>query len=418
MSFFKDNFLSDFWKPELLLKKPFNIFCTMFGFWIFFDTTITFLVPLKMNALGFSPWLIGLMFAISATTGALFDLVSLKIFKTASYKKLFSTMFILCLVYPMILFFSNNIPLLILTMGIWGIYFSLHSMGNMDYIGRRTDKKSFAINFGKMQIIQAISALLAPALISILIITDINITPFLIANCAVLISYVFFKKLINKQRRSSYDETFEIDRTELVNGESGEKIILKIAKILSPLLMLHTLHTITKAFFVTIGSLLAMAIFKDKLMIGSVVIAYIIPQLFVGLFIDKIAAKGKKRMAIISTILGSIALITLFFISNPYLILLIIFIASVFVAIAGPTIRGSFADYVHESPPFRREVETLSNLSMDIGFIIGPITAGLLAQVFGLKMAFVAAGIIGCIIGGIIMKLMPRKINITKQMQE
>lgn len=414
MPFIKNRLTSYLPNPESLLKKPFSIFCGMFGFWCFFDSMVTFLVPIKMDSLNFSPGLIGIMFAISAVASLLFDLLSLKIFKNIDYKKIFFLMFGLCFTYPIILFFTEDIIIMLIPMILWGVYLSLNSLGDMDYIGRRTSKRKFTAEFSRMQLIAAISYLLAPAIAALLIFDGINIKPFLLANLAILISFIFFKELIKRTKKDKKDD--EENTKKVIDNKIETKTITKITKILSPLLIMNTTRACIISYFETLGALLAISIFTNKLMIGSIVIANIAPALFIGLIIKKTAHKNKKLVASLSIIFGSICLASLFLINNPYLILLVIFMASSFFAILGPTIDSRIADYVNESPTIHSEVEVSSNLSLHIGFIIGPLAAGLSAQLFGYKNAFVVVGLFSLVIGLITLRLKLKNVSVVKQL--
>jgi predicted MFS family arabinose efflux permease len=140
---------------------------------------------------------------------------------------------------------------------------------------------------------------------------------------------------------------------------------------------------------------------------------YQLPFIVVGWFSEKITHKiGKKITAYSCFLLGSLVL-TLFFWLNDYLsILLIIFFSSLLVSLAWPAIKGAYVDYLIESPQFKSEIEGLNDFSTNMGQIIGPISAGLLADSMGIYNTFGFIGLINIALVLVVLSFTPKQIKI------
>lgn len=108
----------------------------------------------------------------------------------------------------------------------------------------------------------------------------------------------------------------------------------------------------------------------------------------------------------------------MFALHNPILILCDVFIASFFVGFTIPAINGAYADYISESSNVEKEIEALSDFSTNIGYVIGPIIAGFLADRVGNAQTFSILGLSGMIIAIILILKTPKSINIDIQIPD
>ena len=147
--------------------------------------------------------------------------------------------------------------------------------------------------------------------------------------------------------------------------------------------------------------------------------AYSLPALIAGWFVSRITRKyGKKRSAYVSLLTGSLILSLFFFINNPFALILCVFLSSSFIKFTHPVINSSFADYINDAPQVEIEIEALEDFSSNIGYIIGPIAAGIMADVFGMPAAFSVLGLIGAIVAAILLVFGPKYIIVNKVPQQ
>lgn len=79
-----------------------------------------------------------------------------------------------------------------------------------------------------------------------------------------------------------------------------------------------------------------------------------------------------------------------------------------------PSVNGIYADFINESPHLEKEIEGIGDFSSNIGYIVGPITAGFVADFFGDFNVFVFLGICGIIFAGILFIISPKSINVKR----
>ncbi len=135
---------------------------------------------------------------------------------------------------------------------------------------------------------------------------------------------------------------------------------------------------------------------------------------FVFSFIISEATDRWKRMDVIAfgLLIGALAFVFLSFILNEILIAIMATMKSVSLAILRPAYNGMIT---HLTP--RRmlgEVTSLNNISMRLGFIVGPILTGVLADAYGLRMSFFAVAVsafVLAVISLILRGLEPQKEN-------
>ena len=141
--------------------------------------------------------------------------------------------------------------------------------------------------------------------------------------------------------------------------------------------------------------------------------AYSLPVLIVYWWVNSITNKfGKKRTAYISFLLGSLFLIPICFIKEPFIIIALVFMSSFFGSLAWPAIDGAYADYISESAHYEKEIEGLTDFTCNIGYIIGPIFAGLMADQVGNQNVFAILGIFNIFMVLILLLITPKHIKV------
>ncbi len=386
----------------------------MLFFWAIFDGILGYLVPLVVTQAGMSKTEMGIIFGSSSIFGALLDFVLSKYLSNTHFRKLFFLMFGICILYPLILWQAKTVPVFLLAMAMWGFYFDIQNFGTFDFVGRRKDQDIHAENFGIIFIFKSLGYLLAPIIAGLLITTVVGWEPFLFAGIVLALSFSFFIFLLVTQNKSPISSISLSERAiKPINALRELSLWRSIGKIIFPVLILTMLLNILDAFFWTIGPLLSESFVSIHPFNGFFLAAYELPALMGGWIVGKVAKKyGKKRTAFLSFLLGSILLATLFVFANPVAIMGIIFISSFFISLSWPSIDGAYADYISESTMHEKEIEGLEDFATNIGYIIGPMAAGILADTFGNLQAFSFLGVMGIICSILLLRFTPKQIKV------
>ena len=385
----------------------------MILFWSVFDGITTYITPLIMTEAGMSKTLIGIIIGSSSVFGAVFDFLMCKLFKHGHFRQIFILMFGLSFGYIGVLYLAKGVGLFLLAMALWGVYYDLKNFGSFDFVTRFVKAEEHSSSFGVLSVFQAVGYLLAPIMAGFLIGQKVGGWPFAAAAIFLAIAGLFLFRLLVEEKKSSQAE---LKTSYNYKGFFQEiKLWLKIDRVLLPVLLMMMTLNIFDGFFWTIGPLLAES-FKDiRPLAGFFMAAYTLPPLLVGWLIGGATAKlGKKRTSYLGLLLGSLLLSLMKFIDYSVVMILDVFIASFCLAFSWPAIKAAFADYIKETRKFEKEIVGLEDFYTNLGFVIGPILSGFLADRVGNQATFSLLGLLGVLVTLVLIKITPRKINVLK----
>ena len=406
--------LIEYFKINKVSNKLVYILGIMLLFWAIFDGIISYITPIVIINNGISETLMGIIIGTSSVAGALFDFIACRIFKNHFYKRLFLLMFALCLVYPLILFKANSFVIYLIAMAIWGIYYDLKNIAIFNFVGRFTKRSEHSDSFGLLEVFLSIGYLIAPILIGFVIAESFDWKPFALAWIFIGISLIFYLVLISLDK-NDLSQSKSAENKKQRNIWSEIRVWSDIGKLALPVLLLTMFLNIIDSFFWTIGPLFAESLSKVHQFAGFFMTAFTLPALIVGWYVGKFTRKfGKKNTAFTSLLIGSIFLLFILFISNPIWIIIDIFVASIFFSLAWPAVNGAYADYISETVKFENEITGLEDFYTNIGYIIGPILAGFIAERIGYSGAFFFLGTFGIVLSLLLLALTPKSITLNK----
>ena len=387
----------------------------MILFWSIFDGMTTYVTPLVMTEAGMSKTLMGLIIGSSSVFGAIFDFLMCKIFKHGHFRQIFILMFGLCFGYIGALYLAKGVGLFLLAMGLWGVYYDLKNFGSYDFVSRFVKAEEHSSSFGLLQVFQAIGYLLAPLFAGMLIQKTVGGMPFIFSAVFLGVAGLFLLRLFAEEKKGPQEK---IKICSPYKGFVHEiKRWRKLDKILLPVLLMIMVLNIMDGFFWTIGPLLAESFANYHQMAGLFMSAYTLPTLLVGWWVGGVTKKfGKKRTSFISLLLGSLVLSLINFVKHPLGVIGIVFTASLAFSLAWPALKAAFADYIKETGKYEKEIEGLEDFYTNLGFIIGPILSGFLADRVGNQMTFSLLGLLGVLLALVLIKITPRKINVLQEL--
>ncbi|MCX6727142.1 MAG: MFS transporter, partial [Candidatus Shapirobacteria bacterium] len=320
-------------------------------FWAIFDGLLSFFIPIYVVGLGFTKTELGLIIAFQSITGAVFDFLISKYLKKYHYLTIFFIFFFLSLIFPLILWYSKTTLLLLFAMTVWGLYYDLLAFAVFDFSSRHSLKNEHCQNIGAIGVFKSAGYLIAPLIGSLLVINSV------VSFGNILYSYIFLFisgiLFIVFYANSADHRTITFPRKyHHQNAVSEITLWFQVGRILIPVLLFNLLLSSFDYIFWTLGPLLPNG--------GYFMFAYVLPVIIIGWSSEIITRKlGKKVTAYASFLLGSLVLTLFFWVNDPYLILLVIFFASLFSSLAWPSLKGAYVDYLVESPAFKQEIEGL-----------------------------------------------------------
>lgn len=383
-------------------------------FWAVFDGILAYILPVLITDLGYTATQMGLLIASSNIFGALFDFVLAKFITNTNYRRLFLVIYGLCFIYPLLLWQAKTIPLFLISMFIWGLYGDLQTFAQFDFVNRRVKKENYSQSVGVMDVFKCLGYLIAPIVAGLVVIETIDFFPFSLSLSFLLISLIFYLILVQlspKRDSAEYDQTPKYTK---YNFFKEFKVIKSVGKILWPVLLFNVLLHIFDSAIWTIGPLFAQYFdtnFKD--FGGYFMAAYMLPSVTMGWLVGTLCRRfGKKKTAMVSFFLSCLFMIPISFLKIPSLIIFFMLVSSIGSSLAWPALRSAYSDYINESHSYSKEIEGLNDFSSNIGYIIGPIVGGVMADLAGVQNVFTILAVAGVIAVEILFLITPKHIQV------
>lgn len=391
------------------------MFALVILFWAIFDGIVSYITPLLIQQQGFSNSAIGLIIGFSSVAGAAFDFFIYKVFKNTNFRRIILVMFAICFIYPLLLWQAKSVWLFLFAMAIWGIYYDLYGFGTFDFVAKYIKRKNNSSSFGIIQVFKSLGNIIGPLVVGYIIVKNVDWRPFVFSWVALLIGFVFFIYLLIIMRKQRAIDNLPAQQTSPRNMFTQFRLWNKLGGLLRPVLIMAFYYHIIDAFFWTLIPLYAESTNYQQFG-GLFLAAYSLPALVAGWFVGSATKKfGKKRTAYASLLTGSLILSSFFFIQNPIVLIVSVFLASCFIKLTHPAINSSFADYINDAPQVEVEIEGLEDFSSNVGYIVGPILAGVLADLFGIQAAFGVLGLVGALLALVLLVFGPKHIIINNQ---
>jgi len=135
-------------------------------------------------------------------------------------------------------------------------------------------------------------------------------------------------------------------------------------------------------------------LFMNKSQIGAVIAAYMLVSSLVQVPMGRLADRMNRQVLIaIGGYLSSVAFALVFLSSGFVHLLLIGTVAGALGAVAIPALSAIAADEGHHSG--MGAIMGVINMAMSAGMMLGPVLAGALAEVIGLRALFLFSGVVG-----------------------
>ncbi len=367
-------------------------------FWGLFDAILSYVTPLLMEETGLTITKIGIIIGMSSVIGAIFDYIFCRVFKNHDFRFVFLVMYCICLIYPLLLMKSKSIWLFLLAMGLWGIYYDLSAFGVFNYVGQHLRKEKHVETFGLISVIKSLAYLIGPFIGGLLIVGLVNWKVFASSWIFIVISIVFYFALVFSVRNKSL---FSLDNRNVSHKRSSIleiRIWKKLAKSMNLALFMTFFIVFIDSFFWTLSPVFVEHA-KFGWFGGLFLTAYILPSLFMGIFAKPVTDRfGLKRTALIGLLASSLILSLFVLFKNPIVLILLVFLSSCFTSLITPAIQASYADRISDSPQYDGEIESLEDFQVNLGYIFGPICAGILAGIMNISYVFSLLGCLGVII--------------------
>lgn len=379
------------------------------------DGLMSYIVPVVVEEKVGSASLMGLILATSSMAGTLCDFLYAKVFdrkKSAFFGKfLFSLVFF----FPLIFLVFTNVLSFVTAMVIWGVYFEAMIFSNFLFVHEHVPIARHAWAWGTLITMRNVGWVIGPFLAGRLHVMHPTF-PFLgaIGFYSVALLLFLFLRLADPKRitKTTHHHVKHKARSFAKEIRVWFTYGHRIWHLLGLTLLLYLIDS---AFF-SIGPLFEEQLQKESKLGSFFISMYTIPGVFMGLLTGILAKPyGKKKAAFVGGMVGGVGLFLLSRVGEIQMVLFTAFIGAIGLAVLHPELEAVYEDFVARSKEAGSDIVGISALMGSIGYVIGPIVNGYLADRIGAQAVF---GLWGILLTGysiVLFFIVKRKIRLPQQ---
>jgi MFS family permease len=370
------------------------------------DSILSYAAPIYAQRLFSNDFLIGLALSFSSFVGLVFDYVSKRVFGSKNFAFFIKATFVMSIAFSYFLGLSFiNKYFFIFAMAAWGIYYETIAFSSFKYLKTNIELRNYTFSWSFINVVRALAYTVGPLISTLLISQHLQLPTYL---CGTFVLAAFFLYLIVFQK----DTATKTQGRQPAESRTELKTWLVLFKRIYPLWLLNLMLAIVDSGFWTVGILMSENLRKTFPQAVLFIPLYMLPAVLFSPLSQTFSAKfGKKRTAIVTSLIGSLALVSMGLIIRIEFILLAVFLYSVFTSISFPAIYACFEDYTKRLGDFDTDLIGLEQSSSSTAYLIGPILAGLVAVYFTEQKVFFVFGVLLGIVALAALIVTPRKIR-------
>ena len=384
---------------------------TILFFTLLSDAILSDWIPVYMQTVLGSAFLMGLVMSFSSMVGLAADFVFPQILKGATVRKLMLLAILSSVVFSLMSLWSTYMPFVfvfLVAMAVWGFYYEFLGFASQQFVAESAGVHERTAVWGVMGVFRSLAYFLGPILGGILMVRGDKVV-VIVAGAIAIFSYLMLLTLRVKSRPVSV-EVGEINFA----AEASHWRVLFVH--VWPMLLASLVLGLVDATFWTTGTVLTEILSKASFLGGLFLPMYVLPSLFVGFIIARLGIyKGKKKWAEIFMLFSGAVLMLLFYQSSVIYQLAIVFLSSVMLSLSYPLIEAVYSDIVARMGRERKHLLGLSHSMVSIAYIIGPILSGLITNAVGERMTFVVMGAIMVIASLFLLVITPKKLKLPQK---
>jgi len=381
------------------------------------DNILSFIVPIAINDVVSSSFLLGVIMGFSSLAGLFSDYLFPSIFKRIQWRTKFVIAMIMALFFPIISALGmiySLIWIFVILCILWGVYYELLIFSEEAFIDEEEDKNNYSTGWSILLSLNVVTNIIGPVVGSALILFPIwNYTFILVGLVAIALIYTLLMFNDEDNFISLSTTSGKKKRLSILTNLFNEFPIWKeFLHEMAPLLVLgFMMYWVDMTMFV-LGGVYGIKLVGDNGMEWIIIVLYNLPTVFITLFLLRNHIYKKKKLyATISLLLTGISFMLIIFLpSNSLLILIPIFLASLGMAFMFPFVKASISDIARRSGNNKDNVMGVYNAVGSLACIISPIVMGLVADIYGFSFMFFIMGIVSIIVAILLLFIMPRKI--------
>jgi len=390
------------------------------GFLLYADTIVAYLFPIVSERLAGSNASVGILVAVSALTSLLMDVVLPRFLAGRSWSRGFLIGIASSLLAPVLMYVGvqlESFPILILASIAVGLYFELFIFGIGEFIAHKEKKQHFTRDWNILSAVWGIGSITGPIVASLLLTIpllyasiSILILQFVAMVTAIVLLYVFVPERRSVRKIETEAEPKKVSIWQEV------KIWRLLNERIWPAVGVTLVFALIDASFWTLAGLFGEEVFGSIGLGWLVIFAYGIPDVLTALIYGKLnITTRKKHYSQLSLLFGAFLLVCVPFLQNlSFLVLFLITAASILLNGANILKLAVYSDLQTRAGEIGTRIGGISRASFSVGYIVGPIIGGLLADNIGYWLTFGAFGVMGMTAAIALMLTTPVKLKLPR----
>lgn len=383
--------------------------------WLIAYNGIEFVFPSYLESIGKSYATIGILISIIAFGGVLIDLPLGNACSRFSRKKLMILGLVVSIIAVASIFlFTKNIYLAIIFF-VLGMGYQTWVVPRDSYFASLSKSSNRSSMYGLNAETQYLGQSIGPILCGFFLLYFGYNKSFIFYIVFALLAIIIVHFSIKKEKHSELSASGLMSSMKFSSYVEGFKLLKKFGIFGVSLLLTSFMIMLFEAVLWALQPLFyGPDILNIPPHLGGLLLAcFSIPGIILSYPAGKIADKyGRKKILILSLLLIGISLILFSQITNIYFIFLSAIIISIGWVFALPALDGLIVNTLNVSENVA--IIGVWGLFVDMGFVIGPLYAGVMSQLFGIRNTFMSVGIIFLTIAPLLILLKPKR-NLIKK---
>ena len=374
----------------------------------FGDAIMSYITPVLIEDSLKDPFLVGIVISLSSLFGIFFDFYVGENLSSKSYKFFIKWTILIAILFPLIFLTLPRILIFfVLAMIVWSIYYELRNYSKYNFVHNFVSKSEHTAAFSITNTFQWLAYAIGPLAAVYLIDMHMNI-PLITAIGVILFAAIYYVLISRKIRKERSD--LESSKHKSIKKEL--KLLTLLIKKVWPLLIFNFAIVLVDVSFWTTGILYAEELRQTSMLGGLFMTVYGIPALYVGIAMPLLFKHtGKKKNSYLLGILTGTFVLTLGLFTDIILILLAVLLLSTFVSAVVILLDAVFEDYVSRLKEEGNDLISISSMSTNLSYTLGPIMLGFIASRFDFKATFIFTGFLLLIVSLVALVFTPRKIR-------
>jgi MFS family permease len=406
-------------KNKLTSRHLFFLYCLSLGFLLFVEAVMAYYFPIVLEDAMGSNLSAGLVIGLCNLAALACDFIFPEIFKKKTWKFLYLAAIILQFGYPG---FTNlaiavgGVGIFVVAALFWNVYYEFMAFSRQNFIVTNEKKEDYSRSWGIISVIGGIVGIIGPIVGSYLL-KEALVNRVIIFSIFQILTLIIGLFLVSMSPKKEQEHSLRRPIHRKLSIFKDLKLWEILGLRVFPIIILGIIISLIGSAVMTFGGLMGVELFGGEDLDWLLIVVFAVPSIIVSLIMSKFPVKKyKKLFSQMLIILAGFCLALMPFIKTyPFLILTGFFFCSFFLSIAWILNEAVYSDLSERAKDEILYINGMERLNDSIGFLLGPIIIGLLADKTDYYTAFSFVGFACMIFGIVLMMITPRKIKIPHQ---